>query len=105
MGIVITGIGVAATVALLFDDLDSGVAVLIGVILVVLGPTVGHSLHPGELLLSIGVGALIGPVGALVLWLLLREVVRDAPEMVVPAPLMVVVAAVVAADLLQLVDP
>jgi NhaP-type Na+/H+ or K+/H+ antiporter len=147
VGIVITAIGVAATVALLFDGIDSGVAVLIGAILVVSGPTVvlpllafirptaevrsllkwegvlvdpigailgvlvflgvqsdsagGTRWHPGELVLSIGVGALIGAVGALVLWLLLREVVRDAPEMVVPATLMVVVAAVVAADLLR----
>jgi hypothetical protein len=56
---------------------------------------------PGEALASIGAGAAVGVVGAAVLWLLLREVMRDAPTMVVPTMLTVVVAAVVAADLIR----
>lgn len=39
-GVVVTWLGVALTVALLFDDVDRGVALLIGAILVVSGPTV-----------------------------------------------------------------
>lgn len=142
VGIVVTCVSVAATVALLFGDMDSGVAVLIGAILVVSGPTVVLPLlafirptrevrsllkwegvlvdpfgallgvlvftavqsggwQPGEMLVSVVTGALVGAIGATLLWLLLREVQRHAPEMVVAATLMVVVAAVVAADLIR----
>jgi NhaP-type Na+/H+ or K+/H+ antiporter len=142
VGIVVTCVSVAATVALLFGDMDSGVAVLIGAILVVSGPTVVLPLlafirptrevrsllkwegvlvdpfgallgvlvftavqsggwQPGEMLVSVVTGALVGAIGATLLWLLLREVQRHAPEMAVAVTLMVVVAAVVAADLIR----
>jgi NhaP-type Na+/H+ or K+/H+ antiporter len=143
VGALVTWLGITATLLLLFDDMDRGVALMIGAILVVSGPTVvlpllafirptrdvrsvlkwegtlvdpigallgvivfvgvssGEGWQPGELLLDLGVGAVVAVVGAPVLWLLLREVQRSAPRMVVPATLMVVVAAVVAADLLR----
>ena len=142
-GVVVTGVGVAATVALLFDDMDQAAALLIGAILVVSGPTVvlpllsfirpagdvrsllkwegtlvdpigallgvlvfqgvtsDHGWQPGEMLASIGVGVLLAAVAAPLLLLLVREVQRSAPRMVVPATLMVVVAAVVGADLID----
>ena len=146
VGVVVTGVCVTVAVALLFDGVSYGVALLIGVILVVSGPTVvlpllafirptrevrsllkwegvlvdpigallgvlafelvssgtpgGSSWRPGEFLLSIGVGALVGVSGALLLWVLLREVHLNEPRMTVLATLMVVVAAVVTADLL-----
>ncbi|HET9322413.1 MAG TPA: sodium:proton antiporter [Gaiellaceae bacterium] len=142
-GGLITWLAVAATVAVLYDGIDRSVAVLIGAILVVSGPTVvlpllafirptrdvrsllkwegtlidpvgallgvlvfqsvssGKGWQPGEMLLALGIGALVGLVGAPALLLLLREVQRSAPRMIVPATLMVVVAAVVAADLLN----
>ncbi len=61
----------------------------------------GTRWHPGELLLSLGTGVLIGVAGAAVLLLLLGEVTRNTPEMVVPATLMVVVGTVVGADLIR----
>lgn len=140
-GVLVTWVGVAATVLLLFGDMDRGVAVLIGAILVVSGPTVVLPLlgfirptrqvrsllkwegtlvdpigallgvlvfhgvtsrwRPGGFLLSLGVGALVGAAGAFVLLFLLRELHRNAPRQSVLATLMVVVAAVVAADLLR----
>ena len=51
--------------------------------------------------LSLAVGALVGVAGAGVLWLLVREVQKNAPRLAVAATLMVVVGAVVAADLLR----
>jgi NhaP-type Na+/H+ or K+/H+ antiporter len=147
VGIAVTWGVVAVACMLLFGDMASGVAILIGAILVVSGPTVvlpllafirpsdrvrsllkwegvlvdpigaligvlvflgvqgessGHAAwHPGEMLLSVGTGALVGCVGAAALYLLLREVAWSAPDMVVPATLMVVVATVVASDLLR----
>jgi NhaP-type Na+/H+ or K+/H+ antiporter len=140
-GIAVTWVGVAVTVALLFSDLDWGVALLIGAILVVSGPTVVlpllafirptrqvrsllkwegvlvdpigallgvvafHRLtagwQPDEVPLSIMVGALVGAAGAAVLLLLLRDLHLNAPRHAVLATLMVVVAAIVAADLLR----
>jgi NhaP-type Na+/H+ or K+/H+ antiporter len=140
-GILITWVGVAVTVALLFDDMDRGVAWLIGAILVVSGPTVvlpllafirptrkvrsllkweGTLVDPigallgvvvfhgvqsewqaGDFLLDIGAGAVVGVAGAVVLRLLLHELHLNAPRQAVPATLMVVVAALVAADLLR----
>ena len=133
VGVLVTWLGVAVTVALLFNDMNRGVALLIGAILVVSGPTVvlpmlafirptrdvrsllkwegvlvdpigallgvlvfhgaqsggeGWDWFSGEALASIGVGGLVGFAGAALLWLLLREVIRDAPTMVVPAMLM-----------------
>ena len=132
IGVLLTWLGVAVTVALLFDDMSRGVALLIGAVLVVSGPTVvlpmlafirptrdvrsllkwegvlvdpigallgvfvfhavqsggaGEDRLPDEALASIGVGALVGVAGAVLLWLLLREVIRDAPTMVVPTML------------------
>ena len=143
IGALVTWLGITATLLLLFDDMDRGVALMTGAILVVSGPTVvlpllafirptrdvrsvlkwegtlvdpigallgvivfvgvssGEGWQPGEMLLDLGVGAIVAVVGAPLLWLLLREVQRSAPRMVVPATLMVVVAAVVAADLIR----
>src|SRR4029450_2566207 len=140
-GVLVTCLGVAATVLLLFDHIDRGVAFLIGAILVVSGPTVVLPLlafirptrevrsvlkwegtlvdpigallgvlvfhgvtskwRPGDYLLSIGVGGLVGAAGAVLLLLLLSELHRNAPRQSVLATLMIVVAAVIAADLLR----
>jgi NhaP-type Na+/H+ or K+/H+ antiporter len=141
VGVVLTCASVAVTVALLFAGMSYGVALQIGAILVVSGPTVVLPLlafirparavrstlkwegvivdpvgallgvfvfhlvssgwQPGEFLISMAVGVLVGAAGAAVLWLLLREVHLNEPRMTVLATLMVVVAAVVAADLLR----
>src|SRR5512132_69946 len=141
VSVVVTCAGVAVTVALLFAGLSNGVALMIGAILVVSGPTVVLPLlafirpagavrsvlkwegvlvdpvgallgvlvfhlvssgwQPGEFLLSVTVGMVVGVAGAVVLWVLLREVHLNEPRMAVLATLMVVVAAVVAADLLR----
>jgi NhaP-type Na+/H+ or K+/H+ antiporter len=143
VGALVTWLAIAATVTLLYSDLDHGVALVIGAILVVSGPTVvlpllafirptreirsllkwegilvdpigalfgvivfeavrsGKGWQPGELLGGLGIGALVGVIGAVALLVLLRQVQRHVPRMVVPASLMVVVAAVVAADLLR----
>ncbi|HKD32226.1 MAG TPA: cation:proton antiporter [Gaiellaceae bacterium] len=61
----------------------------------------GKGWQPGAMLLDIGVGAAVAAIGAPVLWLLLREVHRSAPRMVVPATLMVVVAVVATSDLIR----
>jgi NhaP-type Na+/H+ or K+/H+ antiporter len=61
----------------------------------------GQVYHPGEMVASLGIGALVGVAGAAVLWVLLRETQQTAPRQAIPATLMVVVAAVVAADLLR----
>jgi NhaP-type Na+/H+ or K+/H+ antiporter len=140
-GVLVTCLGVAATVLRLFDHMDRGVAFLIGAILVVSGPTVVLPLlafirptrevrsvlkwegtlvdpigallgvlvfhgvtskwRPGEYLLSIGVGGLVGAAAAVLLLILLSELHRNAPRQSVLATLMIVVAAVVAADLLR----
>jgi NhaP-type Na+/H+ or K+/H+ antiporter len=76
------------------------IGALLGV-LVFVGVSSGKGWQPGAMLIDVGVGALVAAVGAAALWLLLREVHRSAPRMVVPATLMVVVAAVVAADLIR----
>ena len=147
VGVAVTLAIVALTANVLFDGMDTGVAVLIGAILVVSGPTVvlpllgfirparevrtllkwegvlvdpvgavigvlvfqgvqsgeagGDRWRPGEFLVSIGVGAAIGVIGAAVLLVLLRQVQREAPGMVVSVTLAAVVGAVVAADLLR----
>jgi len=142
-GCLLTWLAITGTVALLYGDVDRGVAFLIGAILVVSGPTVvlpllafirpadtvrallkwegilvdpigallgvvvfagvrsGNGWQPGALLLDLGVGAAVAAVGAPALWLLLREVHRSAPRMVVPATLLVVVVVVVTADLIR----
>jgi NhaP-type Na+/H+ or K+/H+ antiporter len=57
--------------------------------------------RPGELLVNLLVGALVGAIGAGLLWLLLRQVQRLAPRQVVGVTLALVVAALVAADLIR----
>jgi NhaP-type Na+/H+ or K+/H+ antiporter len=59
------------------------------------------SWHPGTMLVSIGIGALVAAAAAALLWFLLPQLQRLAPRQAVPATLMAVVAAVVAADLLR----
>jgi len=80
------------------------VGALLGVLVfhaVLSGGSGGQRWHPGEMLLSVGVGALVGAVAAAILWVLLGEVQRTAPRQAVPAVLMMVVAALVAADLIR----
>jgi NhaP-type Na+/H+ or K+/H+ antiporter len=141
VGVVVTCLGVAVTVALLFAGVSNGVALLIGAILVVSGPTVvlpllafirpkrevrallkweGVLVDPvgallgvlvftgvstgweaGEFATSIAVGAAIGAAGSALMFLLLREVHHNEPRLTVLATLMMVVAAVVAADLIR----
>jgi NhaP-type Na+/H+ or K+/H+ antiporter len=61
----------------------------------------GHVWRPGEMLLSVSVGAAVGGAAAALLWLLLRETQRTAPRQAVPVVLMTVTAALVCADLLR----
>jgi NhaP-type Na+/H+ or K+/H+ antiporter len=61
----------------------------------------GDAWHPGEMLASVAVGLAVGGAGAATLWLLLGEIQRTAPRQAVPAVFMVVVAALVGADLLR----
>jgi NhaP-type Na+/H+ or K+/H+ antiporter len=60
-----------------------------------------RAFHPGELTLSLVTGLVAGAVGAGVLWLLLRRLQRAAPGQTVAAALMVLVAALVAADAIR----
>ena len=76
------------------------IGALLGV-LVLTGMSSGAGWQPGAMLIDLGVGALVAAVGAPALWLLLREAHRSAPRMVVPITLAVVVAGVVAADLIR----
>jgi NhaP-type Na+/H+ or K+/H+ antiporter len=147
VGVLVTLVIVAATVAALFSGMATGVAILIGAILVVSGPTVvlpllafirparevrtllkwegvlvdpvgaligvlvfqgvqsgragGAVWRPGEFFGGMVVGAAVGAVGAVVLFVLLREVQRSAPAMVISTTLAVVVGSVVVADLLR----
>ena len=142
VGPVVTGVGVALAVKLLFG-VGWDVSAVLGAILVVSGPTVvlpllafvrptdrvrsvlkwegvlidpigallgvlafetvraGPNYQPGDLTLSIGTGLVVGAVGAAVLWLLLRALQRAAPAQGVAAALMVVVGALVVADLIR----
>jgi NhaP-type Na+/H+ or K+/H+ antiporter len=80
------------------------IGALLGVIAfnaVLQGAAGGRPFHPGEMMLSLGVGLAIGLAGAGLLWLLLRSLQRSAPGHAVGAALMVVAAAVVGADLLR----
>lgn len=70
-------------------------------LLVFSGVSSGKGWQPGAMLLDLGIGALVAGAAAPALWLLIREVQRSSPRMVVPATLMVVVAAVVAGDLIR----
>jgi NhaP-type Na+/H+ or K+/H+ antiporter len=57
--------------------------------------------QPGGMALSVVVGLGVGAIGAAVLWLLLRGLQRSAPGQAAVAALMVVVGALVAADLIR----
>jgi NhaP-type Na+/H+ or K+/H+ antiporter len=61
----------------------------------------GPAYDPGEMALSIGTGLTVGAVGAVMLWLLLGVLQRAAPAQGVAAALMVVVGALVFADLIR----
>jgi NhaP-type Na+/H+ or K+/H+ antiporter len=61
----------------------------------------GAAWRPGTMLISLAVGAAVGAVAGLLLWRLVRETQRSAPQLTVPVMLMMVVAALVAADLLR----
>jgi NhaP-type Na+/H+ or K+/H+ antiporter len=61
----------------------------------------GPAYEPGGMALSIVTGLAVGVVGAAVLWALLGAVQRAAPGQGVAATLMVVVAALVTADLIR----
>jgi NhaP-type Na+/H+ or K+/H+ antiporter len=142
VGPLLTGVGVAVAVKLLFG-LGWGVSAVLGAILVVSGPTVVLPLlafvrptdrvrsvlkwegvlidpigallgvlafqtvlacpayEPGGMARSIGTGLIVGVVAAAVLWLLLRALQRAAPAQGVAAALMVVVGALVVADLIR----
>ena len=76
------------------------IGALLGV-LVLAGLSSGEGWQPGAMLFDLGVGVLVAAVGAPLLWLLLREAHRSAPRMVVPITLMIVVASIVAADLIR----
>jgi len=146
IGTIVTLAAITVSVKLLFG-LDWGVAVVLGAILVVSGPTVvlpllafvrptdrarsvlkwegtlidpigallgvlafhavqagagtGAAFEPGGLALSLLTGLAVGAVGAGILWLLLEHLERSAPKQTVLAAIMVVVAALVAADLVR----
>jgi NhaP-type Na+/H+ or K+/H+ antiporter len=75
---------------------------LLGVVVFQVVQTGGASgWHPGELLLSIVVGTLVGAVGAALLWVLLPRIQRLAPRQLVAATLAATVAALVASDLIR----
>jgi NhaP-type Na+/H+ or K+/H+ antiporter len=75
---------------------------LLGVIVFQIARTGGsNGWHPGELLLSLVVGALVGAVGAGLLWLLLPRLGRLAPRQMAATTLALAVAALVAADLIR----
>jgi NhaP-type Na+/H+ or K+/H+ antiporter len=143
VGVLVTLLAVGAASLALFDGIDTRVALLIGAILVVSGPTVvlpllsfvrpqrdvralltwegvlvdpvgallgvlvfhaaatGNAWHPGEMLLSIGVGLLVAAVAVVALRFLLAEAQGRAPRQAVPLTLATVVAALVAADLIR----
>jgi NhaP-type Na+/H+ or K+/H+ antiporter len=145
VGLLLTWLAVAGSVALLFGGLGGDVPLLIGAIVVVSGPTVVLPLlayirpardvrsalkwegvlidplgallgvvvfqiaqtggtsgwHPGSLLVSIVVGAVVGAAGAGMLWVVLPWVQRVAPRQVVAVTLGLTVAALVGADLIR----
>ncbi len=75
---------------------------LLGVLVFQLARTGGTSgWHPGAMAVSILVGAAVGAIGTVVLWVLLPRVQRLAPRQVVAVTLALTVAALVAADLIR----
>jgi NhaP-type Na+/H+ or K+/H+ antiporter len=65
------------------------------------GAVGGPLWRPGEMLLSIAAGVLVGAAGVAILWLLVRETQRTTPAQTVPVVLMMVVVVLVGADLLR----
>jgi NhaP-type Na+/H+ or K+/H+ antiporter len=61
----------------------------------------GGAFKPGEMVLSILTGLVIGAIAAGLLWLLLGGLQRSVPKQSIAAALLAVVAAVVAADLIR----
>lgn len=146
IGVLLTLAGVAVGAKLIFD-LESGVCLLLGAILVVSGPTVvlpllafvrptlavrevlkwegvlidplgallgvaaftavkagaagNKPFHFGGFLTSITVGAAVGALAAAILWLLLRRVQARVPQLAISVTIMLVVGALVGADLLR----
>ncbi len=86
---------------ILTDPIGALIGVVVFHILVQGAGSVGTGEEFGEILLSLGTGLLFGVAGAGALMLLLRGTERVAPSQGVMATLMVVVAAVVAADVLR----
>jgi NhaP-type Na+/H+ or K+/H+ antiporter len=144
VGGTVTWACVAAATGLLYPHMNAGVAVVIGAVLVVSGPTVvlpllafvrpagrirtvltwegilidpigallgatvfavvlagRGSWHPGTMLAGLAIGAAVGMAAAALLVWLVPWIQRNAPRQVVPAVLMVVVAALVGGDLLR----
>jgi NhaP-type Na+/H+ or K+/H+ antiporter len=80
------------------------VGALLGVLVfhaVVSAGSSGRLWRPGEMLLSVVVGAAVGVVAAAILWWLLQQTQRTVPRQAVPAVLMMVAAALVGADLIR----
>ena len=80
------------------------VGALLGVIVfhaVLSAGSSGALWRPGEMLISLAVGAAVGVVAAAVLWVLLQDAQRTVPRQAVPAVLMMVAAALVGADLIR----
>jgi NhaP-type Na+/H+ or K+/H+ antiporter len=61
----------------------------------------GGGFQPGEMVLSIGTGLIVGALGAAGLWLLLASLQRSVPKQGIAASLLMVVGAVVVADLIR----
>ncbi|MDP9145108.1 MAG: cation:proton antiporter, partial [Actinomycetota bacterium] len=80
------------------------IGALLGVLafqVVLAGAGSDGAFHAGELAASIGTGLVVGALGAALLWLLLRGLQRSAPGQGVAAALMMVVGALVVADLIR----
>jgi NhaP-type Na+/H+ or K+/H+ antiporter len=78
------------------------IGALLGVVVFQIARTGGGSgWRPGAMLLSILVGAIVGGIGAGVMWAVLPRVQRLAPRQVVATMLALTVAALVAADLIR----
>jgi NhaP-type Na+/H+ or K+/H+ antiporter len=84
----------------LVDPLGALLGVLVFHAVVSAGSS-GRLWRPGEMLLSVVVGAAVGVVAAAILWWLLQQTQRTVPRQAVPAVLMMVAAALVGADLIR----
>lgn len=65
------------------------------------GGSGGDDFHAGHFAGSMGIGLVVGAVGAAVLWALMRGLQRASPALGILAALMVVTAALVSADLVR----